>query len=54
MFETIYITKVKQKMFKKEVENLILMRVLENPNDSEWGVPYFTNTKPKKSITFSK
>ena len=34
-------------MFKKEVERLVFMEVLEKENDYEWGSPYFDQPKTK-------
>ena len=34
-------------MFKKEVERLVLIGVLERSNKSEWGYPYFSKPEPK-------
>ena len=36
-------------MFKKEVERLVLLRILEVSNDSEWGAPSFAQPKPKSN-----
>ena len=36
-------------MFKKEVERLVLLGFLKVINDSEWGAPYFAETKPKSN-----
>ena len=44
------VPKVHEEMFKKEVENLVLLGVLEVVNDSEWGTPSFTQPKPKSNI----
>ena len=33
--------KVHKEIFKKEVERLVMLRVLEVANDSEWGAPSF-------------
>ena len=43
------IPKVHEEMFKKEVERLVLLGVLEVANDSEWGAPSFSQTKPKSN-----
>ena len=34
-------------MFKKEVDTLVLLRVMKKENDPEWGVPYFAHPKTK-------
>ena len=34
-------------MFKKEVESLVILVVIENPNDSQWGDQYFAQPKHK-------
>ena len=34
-------------MFRKEVERLVKLGVLEEANESEWGTPYFPHPKPK-------
>ena len=34
-------------MFKREVEILVLIRVLERANNSEWGDPSLAQPKPK-------
>ena len=34
-------------MFRKEVNILVLLRVLEEVNDSEWGASSFVQPKPK-------
>ena len=34
-------------IFKKLVECLVLLVVLEKANDSKWRAPYFTNTERK-------
>ena len=36
-------------MFKKEVERLVLLGVLEVANYSEWGSPYFAQPKLKSN-----
>ena len=36
-------------MFKKEVESLVILVVLENSNDSDWGDQYFAQPKHKKN-----
>ena len=37
-------------MFKKEVERLILLGVIEIANDSEWGGPSFAQPKNKSNL----
>ena len=34
-------------MFRKEVERLVKLGVIEEANYSEWGAPYFDQPKPK-------
>ena len=34
-------------MFRKEVERLVNLGVLEESNDSEWGSPLFSQTNSK-------
>ena len=41
------VPKVHEEIFKKDVERLFILGLLEVANDSEWGSPYFTQTKPK-------
>ena len=36
-------------MFKNRVECLVLLKVLELDNDSEWGYPSFAQPKPKSN-----
>ena len=36
-------------MFKKEVERLVLLGVIELANYSEWGAPSFAQSKPKSN-----
>ena len=43
------VPKVHKYMFKKEVESLVLLGVLEVENDSEWGAPYFAQPKNKSN-----
>ena len=43
------VPKVHEEMFKKEVEYLVLLGVLEVANDSEWGDSYFAQPKPKSN-----
>ena len=38
---------VQKDMFKQEVEHLVILGVLELPNDSEWVAPSFAKPKPK-------
>ena len=35
-------------MFKKYLECLVILGVLEKSNESEWGDPYFLHPKPNK------
>ena len=39
--------KVHKVMFRKEVERLASLGVLEEANDSEWGAPSFSQPKAK-------
>ena len=39
------VPKVYETMFKKEAKILVSLGVLEEENDSEWGVPSFYNQK---------
>ena len=49
-FSRLYpVTKVHEKMFKKEVERLFLLGVLEVANDSEWGSPSVAQPKHKSN-----
>ena len=41
------VLKLHKENFKKEVQHLVLLGVIENSNKSKWGVPYFTQTKYK-------
>ena len=41
------VQKLHKEVFKKEVGRLVLLEVIENQNDSEWGAPSFVNCKPK-------
>ena len=43
------VTKVHEEMFKKEVECLVLLGVIEVAINSEWGYPYFVQPKPKST-----
>ena len=43
------VLKLHKEMFKKEVERLVLLGVLEVENDSEWGAPYFAQPKNKSN-----
>ena len=43
------VTKVNEEMFKKDVECLVLLGVLEAAIDSEWGSPSFAQPKPKSN-----
>ena len=46
------VPKLHKKMFKKEVECLVLLGLLEISNDSERGAPYFAQPKSKKGEVF--
>ena len=41
------VPKVHEEIFKKEVERIFLLGVLEVENDSEWGPPHLAQPKPK-------
>ena len=41
------VTKVHKSLFIKEVKRLTIFGVLKEANDSEWGAPYFAQTKGK-------
>ena len=41
------VLKVHAEKFKKEVERLVILEVLEKSNGSKWGAPYFAKTKSK-------
>ena len=41
------VQKVHDDIFKKGVERLVLLGILEVANDSEWVSPYFAQPKPK-------
>ena len=43
------VPKVHEEIFKKEVERLVLLLVLEVANYSEQGAPSFSQTKPKSN-----
>ena len=43
------VPKLHEEMFKKEVEHLVLVGVLEVAIDSEWVSPYFAQPKPKSN-----
>ena len=45
MFETISSSGVTQKMFKKEMEFLVVLVILEEANESEWGAPFLEQYK---------
>ena len=40
-------------MFKKEVERLVLLELLETENESEWGSPSFKQPKSKNNRVYS-
>ena len=46
------VPKLDKQMFKKEVEFLVLLVVLENSNDSEWGNPLFAQPKHKTNLAY--
>ena len=41
------VPKAHREIFKKEVERLVLLAVLEKSKNSEWGAPSFSQPKPK-------
>ena len=41
------VQRVHEAIFRKEVERLVKLGVLEELNDSEWGSPSFAQPKPK-------
>ena len=41
------VPKVQKEIFKKDVENLVILRVLEIANYWEWVAPSLVKTKPK-------
>ena len=43
------VTQVPEEMFKKEVEGLVLLGVVEVEDDSEWGALSFALPKPKSN-----
>ena len=43
------VAKVHEEMFKKEVEHLVLLGVLEVANDSEWGDPSLEQPQTKSN-----
>ena len=47
MFNTISITNDELRNVWKKFENIVLIGVVENPNESEWGDPYFAQLKPR-------
>ena len=49
------VTKVHKDIFKKDVEHLVLLGVLEIEKYSEWRDPPFAQHKPKRNrVRFSK
>ena len=36
-------------MFRKEVERLLILGVIDEENDSKWGAPSFAQPKPKRN-----
>ena len=49
MIATKQVPKVNKEIFKKDVEYLVLLGVLEAANDPEWGSPSFTQPKLKSN-----
>ena len=43
------VTKVHEEMFKKEVECLVILGVLDLEHNSEWRAPSFAQPKPKSN-----
>ena len=43
------VPKVHEEIFKKEVERLVRLGVLEVENDSEWGAPSSAQRKPESN-----
>ena len=43
------VPRVHKAMFRKEVERLVKLGVLEEANESKWGSPSFDQPKPKTS-----
>ena len=41
------VPRVHEAIFRKEVEKLVRLGILEEANDSEWGVPLFAQPKAK-------
>ena len=41
------VPKLHEQMFNKQVEHLVLMGVLKNSTEEEWGSPSFPHSKPK-------
>ena len=41
------VPKLHENLFKKEFKRLVSLEVLEEANDSKWGVPYFSQPKSK-------
>ena len=50
VFKAISSTKKHEEMFKKEVEHLVLIWVLETANDPKWGTKYFLQPKTKSNL----
>ena len=48
MFETISSTEDTKIFFKKKVERLVILGVLEISKESEWGDLYFAQPRPKQ------
>ena len=45
------VTRVHEVMFKKEVKIIVILGVLEEANDSEWGAPHFAQPKAKRVVS---
>ena len=41
------VPRVKKAIFRKEVDRLVLLGVVEDANDSEWGAPSFAQPNAK-------
>ena len=54
--QTYPLLRVHESMFRKEVERLVILGVLEEANNSEWRAPSFaqTKTKPNRVIFLSE
>ena len=47
IFTTLSSTESTREMFRKEVEIIVKLGLLEEENDSEWGAPSFAQVKAK-------